>query len=109
MSLSPTFPHGTPRARRRSRSFAATSRSPALQLEYSLAQRSVEHEFVPLGSEHGMGIMAWAPLANGLLSGKYRAGQDSDASASRLEVLKGFQSPGPDDLLGAQSRHRGRA
>src|SRR5882757_1737967 len=61
--------------------------------QYSLAQRSVEHEFVPLGSEHGMGIMAWAPLANGLLSGKYRAGQDSDASASRLEVLKGSNHP----------------
>jgi aryl-alcohol dehydrogenase-like predicted oxidoreductase len=65
----------------------------ALQLEYSLAQRSIEHEFVPLGSEHGMGIMAWAPLANGLLSGKYRAGRDSDAGASRLEVLKGSNHP----------------
>jgi len=65
----------------------------ALQLEYSLAQRSIENEFTPLGTEHGMGIMAWAPLANGLLSGKYRPSQDGSVGAARLEVLKGSSHP----------------
>jgi aryl-alcohol dehydrogenase-like predicted oxidoreductase len=32
-----------------------------LQLEYSLIERGIEDEFVPLGTEHGMGIMAWSP------------------------------------------------
>jgi aryl-alcohol dehydrogenase-like predicted oxidoreductase len=41
----------------------------AIQLEYSLAQRNIEKQFMPLGAEHGIGIMAWSPLVNGLLSG----------------------------------------
>ena len=44
----------------------------ALQLEYSLTERSIEDEFVDLGTRHGMGIMVWSPLASGLLSGKYK-------------------------------------
>ncbi|MGF6174591.1 aldo/keto reductase [Ensifer sp. 4252] len=46
-----------------------------LQLPYSLAERSIENEFVPLAQALGLGITAWSPLAMGLLSGKYRAGQ----------------------------------
>ncbi|MCC5861372.1 MAG: aldo/keto reductase [Gammaproteobacteria bacterium] len=45
----------------------------ALQLEYSLAQRSIEREHLPAAQALGMGVMAWSPLASGLLSGKYRA------------------------------------
>lgn len=45
----------------------------ALQMEYSLIQRSIEHEFVSLCNEYEMGVMAWSPLASGLLSGKYRS------------------------------------
>jgi len=44
----------------------------ALQLEYSLVERGIEDEFVPLGLHTGMGVMVWSPLAMGLLSGKYR-------------------------------------
>lgn len=43
----------------------------ALQYFYSLANRDVEHEFVPLAKEFGMGIVPWSPLAFGLLTGKY--------------------------------------
>lgn len=45
----------------------------ALQLPYSLVERSIEHEFVPLAQTLGLGITAWSPLAMGLLSGKYRS------------------------------------
>lgn len=45
-----------------------------LQLPYSLAERSIEAEFVPMAQALGLGITAWSPLAMGLLSGKYRAG-----------------------------------
>jgi aryl-alcohol dehydrogenase-like predicted oxidoreductase len=42
----------------------------ALQLEYSLVERTLENEHVALGQSQGMGIMVWSPLGSGLLSGK---------------------------------------
>lgn len=67
----------------------------ALQLEYSLAERSIEREFTRLSQELGMGIMAWSPLASGLLSGKYRldASGHPITSDGRLEKLKGSGNP----------------
>lgn len=44
----------------------------ALQAQYSLLERSLEREHVPLCLKHGLGIMPWSPLAGGFLSGKYR-------------------------------------
>ena len=43
----------------------------ALQYFYSLVNRDIEDEHVPLAREFGMGIMPWSPLAYGLLTGKY--------------------------------------
>ena len=43
----------------------------ALQYFYSLANRDIEDEHVPLAAEFGMGILPWSPLAYGLLTGKY--------------------------------------
>ncbi len=54
----------------------------ALQLEYSLAERNIEFEYVPLAQTLGAGIMVWSPLASGLLSGKYRPSQGSSASGA---------------------------
>jgi aryl-alcohol dehydrogenase-like predicted oxidoreductase len=65
----------------------------ALQLEYSLAERNIEHEFIPLGTAHGMGTMVWSPLASGLLSGKYRPAVDGASGSGRLETLKGTSNP----------------
>ncbi|MFM7426014.1 MAG: aldo/keto reductase [Elainella sp.] len=65
----------------------------ALQLEYSLVERNIEREFVPLGLELGMGIMVWSPLASGLLSGKYRPSQGSFSGEGRLETVKGTPNP----------------
>jgi aryl-alcohol dehydrogenase-like predicted oxidoreductase len=42
-----------------------------LQIEYSLLERSVEQELVPLALEFGIGITPWSPLKSGALSGKY--------------------------------------
>ena len=63
----------------------------ALQLEYSLAERNIENEFVPFGLETGAGIMVWSPLASGLLSGKYRPG--AAGNAGRLDTLRGSSNP----------------
>jgi aryl-alcohol dehydrogenase-like predicted oxidoreductase len=42
-----------------------------LQIEYSLVQREVERELVPMARGLGLGILAWGPLGAGVLSGKY--------------------------------------
>lgn len=59
-----------------------------LQLEYSLVERGVEDEFVALGRELGLGLVAWSPLASGLLSGKYR-----DGGEGRLKLLAASGNP----------------
>ncbi|MEO0440273.1 MAG: aldo/keto reductase [Pseudomonadota bacterium] len=62
----------------------------ALQLEYSLTERNLEDEFTDLATQHGMGIMAWSPLASGLLSGKYKPSQGSQpAGEGRLATTAG--------------------
>jgi len=43
----------------------------ALQIEYSLLERTVEGELVPMARELGMGITPWSPLKSGALTGKY--------------------------------------
>lgn len=42
-----------------------------LQLEYSLLERSVENELIPMALDMGLGVMPWSPLKEGILSGKY--------------------------------------
>lgn len=43
----------------------------ALQIEYSLAERTVEHDLLPMAAAMGLGVTPWSPLKGGLLSGKY--------------------------------------
>ncbi|MBB5695822.1 aldo/keto reductase [Muricoccus pecuniae] len=45
------------------------------QRPYSILNRSVEREVLPVCQRHGMGVMVWSPLAMGMLTGKYRRGQ----------------------------------
>lgn len=65
----------------------ALSQPISLQLPYSLVERSIEQEFVPLGHNLGLGITAWSPLAMGLLSGKYRAGGEGRLNRDNAEGL----------------------
>jgi aryl-alcohol dehydrogenase-like predicted oxidoreductase len=66
----------------------------ALQLEYSLAERQIEFEFTRLATDCGMGLVAWSPLASGLLSGKYRAGDAPAMMAEgRLKTNLGRANP----------------
>jgi aryl-alcohol dehydrogenase-like predicted oxidoreductase len=61
-----------------------------LQIEYSLLQRSVEQELVPMALEFGLGITPWSPLKSGALSGKYtRRGLGGD-SHDRRQFLEPF-------------------
>jgi aryl-alcohol dehydrogenase-like predicted oxidoreductase len=56
-----------------------------LQLQYSLMERNIEVEHVPMAQAYGLGIAAWSPLKNGALSGRYRkddpAGHDAEGRA----------------------------
>lgn len=59
----------------------------AMQLEYSLVQRSIEREHIPLAKAHDIAITAWSPLAGGILTGKYNRPQREDSSAKRLDSM----------------------
>ncbi|MGV1837416.1 aldo/keto reductase [Rhizobium rhizogenes] len=65
----------------------------ALQMEYSLAERNIEQEFIPFGTRYGAGIMVWSPLASGFLSGKYRSDSREQVNG-RLETMRGTSNPG---------------
>jgi aryl-alcohol dehydrogenase-like predicted oxidoreductase len=56
----------------------------AIQAEYNLLERSVEHELLPMASDFGLSIAAWSPLASGILSGKY-GGASSSQGGKRLD------------------------
>ena len=62
-----------------------------LQIEYSLIQRTVERELLPMAYTMEIGVTAWSPLANGWLTGKYTNGKD-DGESKRLddESMQGF-------------------
>lgn len=66
----------------------------ALQLEYSLAERTIENEFTDLATRQGAGIMAWSPLSSGLLSGKYRPSEGKlPKGEGRLITTAGSGNP----------------
>lgn len=66
----------------------------ALQLEYSLVERTIEREHVPAALELGMGICVWSPLASGFLTGKYRRGAGATIEgAGRLATVRGSGNP----------------
>jgi aryl-alcohol dehydrogenase-like predicted oxidoreductase len=59
----------------------------AMQLEYSLVQRSIEREHMPLARAHDIAVTAWSPLAGGILSGKYTRGGGADG-ARRMDSMQ---------------------
>ena len=65
----------------------------ALQVEYSLIERTVERELIPAAKAFGMGVTAWSPLAGGLLTGKYSAGKAGDGRYS-TEMMQAFKAGG---------------
>lgn len=65
----------------------------SLQLEYSLAERSIEREHIPAALELGMGVCAWSPLASGFLAGKYNRIEGGVEGQGRLATVKGSGNP----------------
>lgn len=60
----------------------------SLNNEYSLLNREVEAEILPCADELNVGFLAWAPLARGVLTGKYRTGIPSDSRAAAPHFVK---------------------
>lgn len=56
----------------------------ALQIEYSLLERTVEGELIPMALELGLGVTPWSPLKYGILTGKY-----TRANAGKTEPGRG--------------------
>lgn len=50
-----------------------------MQMQYNLIERSIERELLPLAKNDGMGLLAWGPLASGILTGKYNNKNSEEA------------------------------
>ncbi|MGY3912381.1 aldo/keto reductase [Aeromonas piscicola] len=75
------------------------------QLKYSLFQRDIEAETLPVCREQGVGVVAFSPLAGGLLSNRYLAGIPADSrAASGSPFLKPEQITA-DKLARIQTLH----
>jgi aryl-alcohol dehydrogenase-like predicted oxidoreductase len=61
-----------------------------LQIEYSLIERTVERELIPMAKALNLGLTAWSPLANGVLTGKYHGHGSSDPGRMSGDMMKDF-------------------
>src|ERR1700682_233944 len=64
-----------------------------LQIEYNLMERTVERELVPMAKAMDLGVLAWSPLAKGILTGKYHGAGKADGGRMTNEGMKEFLPP----------------
>jgi aryl-alcohol dehydrogenase-like predicted oxidoreductase len=62
----------------------------ALQIEYSLAERTVERALIPMAKALNLGLVAWSPLAGGVLTGKYSGGAAAGDGRYTTEMMRAF-------------------
>ena len=64
----------------------------ALQLEYSLLERTIEGELIPAALELGLGVTPWSPLRSGMLTGKYTRENYATSNPARGGfIMRAFQ------------------
>jgi aryl-alcohol dehydrogenase-like predicted oxidoreductase len=63
-----------------------------LQIEYNLIERTVERELIPMAKALNLGLTAWSPLSNGVLTGKYHGHGSSEPGRMSVEMMKPFMS-----------------
>src|SRR3989454_4209985 len=61
-----------------------------LQVEYSLIERTVERELIPMSKALNLSVTAWSPLANGVLTGKYHGHGSPEPGRMSAEMMKEF-------------------
>ena len=54
------------------------------QPPYSVLNRGIEREVLPVAQHYGMGVLAWGPLGQGMLTGRVRRGQDNDVTREKF-------------------------
>jgi aryl-alcohol dehydrogenase-like predicted oxidoreductase len=64
----------------------------ALQIQYSLVERTVERELIPMAREMGYGLSPWAPLGQGMLTGKYSRADLTPGSMNDLSSRKAINA-----------------
>jgi aryl-alcohol dehydrogenase-like predicted oxidoreductase len=62
-----------------------------LQPQYSLVERNVEYEILPVCEEGGLGVIPWSPLGGGFLSGKYRRGEEPPEGSRISEAVESME------------------
>ncbi|MFN8357328.1 MAG: aldo/keto reductase [Spirosomataceae bacterium] len=66
--------------------FRGWARFVALQVEYSLIQRTPERDLLPMAKAFGLAVTPWAPLAGGALTGKYLRGEKGRVPENSIRV-----------------------
>src|SRR6202008_731834 len=61
-----------------------------LQIEYSLVERTVERELIPMAKALNLGVLAWSPLARGVLTGKYHGVGKAEGGRMSNKGMKEF-------------------
>lgn len=74
----------------------------AVQLEYSLLERTSEGELIPMAQACGLGVMPWSPLKSGFLSGKFRRAQAEPVDSKRAPLVGG---PREEDYVVIDALH----
>jgi aryl-alcohol dehydrogenase-like predicted oxidoreductase len=54
------------------------------QPPYSMLNRGIEREVLPVAQQYGMGVLTWGPLGQGMLTGRVRRGQDNDVTRAKF-------------------------
>ncbi|UHD46501.1 aldo/keto reductase [Aureimonas altamirensis] len=60
----------------------------ALQIEYSLVERTIEHELMPMAASMGLGVLPWSPLGGGVLAGKYTKADVEDSREAAVSTSR---------------------
>jgi aryl-alcohol dehydrogenase-like predicted oxidoreductase len=63
----------------------------SLQPQYSLVERNIEREILPVCREVGLGVIPWSPLGGGFLSGKYRRGEGPVQGSRIAEAVESME------------------
>ncbi|MBB5638447.1 aryl-alcohol dehydrogenase-like predicted oxidoreductase [Pedobacter cryoconitis] len=71
--------------------FRGWSAFAGLQIEYSLLERTVEGELIPMAQDLGLGVMPWSPLRGGVLSGKYTRANKGEKQSERTSLEGGAE------------------
>ena len=80
-------------------SFRGWSSFVGLQIEYSLVERTVERELIPMAKALNLGVTAWSPLSGGVLTGKYHGHGSAESGRMSSDMMKQFL---PEELRTAR-------